>query len=454
MWSRSVCMTAGVFAAPPSVGPLQFRSPPNSAGSSCETTSRLSKARGLRQAGALGVGLCSLFWTLAVLRAADDRVLSATDVDRRPNQIGRDLDERNGPRGFSQAADVAGRNVPETAIRRRFRRLKPAECGVGRVIPDLQFRDIDGVAHRVAEFKSWRATVIAVTSTSCPLSKRCLPTLARLEKQYAKDVRFVFVDPTPTDGDETIREAIQTNGLKGPYVLDPDGTFLAPLGAKSTTDCFVIDKALTLRHRGAVDDQYGFGYTLAQPEQSLLADALDAVLHGRAPEIAATDAPGCSLGLRQRVPSGSQGAMNASLTYHNRISRIIQANCVECHRPGGAAPFSLMHPNDVMAHAAMISEVVKNGTMPPWFAAPPPRGTASKWANDRSLTAADKSDLDDWLNGDRRSGDPADAPVAVAYSDAWQIGEPDAVVQLPTPVAVPAEGVMPYQHIIVPTNFD
>ena len=305
MWIRSVCMTAGVFAGPPSVGPLPFRSPPNPPGASfepCETTSRLSKIRGLRQAGALGVGLCSLFWALAVLRAADDRVLPAADVDRRPNQIGRDGDERNGPGGFSQAADVAGRNAPETTIRQRFRRLKPAECAVGRIIPNLQFRDIDGVAHRLAEFRSWPATVIAVTSTSCPLSKRCLPTLARLEKQYAKDVRFVFVNSTPTDGDETIRAAIQTNGLQGPYVLDPDGTLLASLGAKSTTDCFVIDSALTLRYRGAVDDQYGFGYARAQPEQSLLADALDAVLHGRTPEIAATDAPGCSLGLRQRVP--------------------------------------------------------------------------------------------------------------------------------------------------------
>ena len=80
MWIRSVCMTAGVFAGPPSVGPLQFRSPPNPPGASfepCETATRLPKIRGLPQTGALGVGLCSLFWALAVLRAADDRVLPA-----------------------------------------------------------------------------------------------------------------------------------------------------------------------------------------------------------------------------------------------------------------------------------------------------------------------------------------------------------------------------------------
>ena len=57
------------------------------------------------------------------------------------------------------------------------------------------------------------------------------------------------------------------------------------------------------------------------------------------------------------------------LTYHARIERIVQANCVECHRAGGAAPFALETYEDVVAHKGMIKKVVDRGTMPPWFAA-------------------------------------------------------------------------------------
>ena len=60
--------------------------------------------------------------------------------------------------------------------------------------------------------------------------------------------------------------------------------------------------------------------------------ALDEALAGKPPVIGATEAPGCSL-----EPDTSK-AKAVPLTYHARIERIVQANCVECHRAGGAAP--------------------------------------------------------------------------------------------------------------------
>ncbi len=91
--------------------------------------------------------------------------------------------------------------------------------------------------------------------------------------------------------------------------------------------------------------------------------------------------------------------------------------------------------------------------MPPWFAAPPRKGTVSVWANDRSLAVRDRADLMTWLNSDRQLGDVSDAPVPRIYSETWQLGEPDVIVQLTTPVPIPAEGIMPYQRITVKTNF-
>ncbi len=378
------------------------------------------------------IAVCSLMCALMTLRAA----------------------EKRGESSVEEYSDPSSRGSGKVSIQQRFHRLKPAECGVGRILPDVPFRDIDGVAHHLADFKSNAATVVAVTSTSCPLSKRYLPTLARLEKIYSKQVRFLFVSATDTDKDSAIRAAIQTHGLTGPYIRDPDGVLLSALGAKSTTECFVIDQALTLCYRGAVDDQYGFGYALAKPRLPLLINAIEAVLAGRTPQTSATDAPGCLLNLKQPKIRSVPGIGNEGLTYHNRISRIIQSNCVECHREGGVAPFSLTQPADMVTHANTIEKVVKEGTMPPWFAAPSKKGAASVWANDRSLAAADKADLETWLNGDRPLGDPADAPVAPVFTDHWQMGEPDALVPLPNAIHVPAEGIMPYQRVTVKTSFD
>lgn len=108
-------------------------------------------------------------------------------------------------------------------------------------------------------------------------------------------------------------------------------------------------------------------------------------------------------------------------------------DCVEFHREGGVAPFALETYEQVVSYAGMIRKQVNEGVMPPWFAAPSHAG-GSGWANDRSLPAADKAALLAWLAGDKNAGDPADAPTARVYPKEWEIGTPDAVVRIPTPI--------------------
>ena len=44
-------------------------------------------------------------------------------------------------------------------------------------------------------------------------------------------------------------------------------------------------------------------------------------------------------------------------------------------------------------------------------------------------------------------------PAARTFPDGWTIGTPDLVVEMPEPLAVPAQGVVTYQHFRVPTGF-
>ena len=328
--------------------------------------------------------------------------------------------------------------------------LKPGEAGVGRMVANLSFAAIDGREGRLAGFAEAKALVIAFTGTGCPLARKYTPSLARLEREYSpRGVRFLFVNPTAADPVGEIRALIAEHGLSGPYVHDSEGVFPRELGAKTTTEMFVLDAARTVVFRGAIDDQHGLGYSREAPRRRFLADALDAVLSGGLPVVAATEAPGCVL----EVERTAAAARPEPLTYHGRISRIIQASCLECHRPGGVGPFSLLTYDDVVSRAGMISRQVARGAMPPWFAAPAPEGEPSHWRNDRSLSAEDKSDLLAWLQGDRAPGDPADAPLPRSFPDGWLIGKPDAVIELPRAVAVKADGVMPYQTLRVETTF-
>ncbi len=268
--------------------------------------------------------------------------------------------------------------------------------------------------------------------------------LAAIEKQYeSQGVKFIFVDPIEADSIQDAMKTISLHGFRGPYVREAGGQIAAQLDAKSTTEVFVLDAARTLVYRGAVDDQYGLGFSLDAPRHTYLLDALKAVLEGGTTAIRATTAPGCALAVTKN------GHISTRVTYHARISRILQTHCNECHHADGPAPFALETYQQVVSHAGMMSKQVERGAMPPWYAA----GGKHQWANDRTLPAQDKADLLAWLQGNRPEGNPAEAPLPRQFAKDWEIGVPDAILRIPEPIAVKATGKMPYQNVYVSAGF-
>ena len=340
----------------------------------------------------------------------------------------------------------------ESPIRLGPQLVKPGEYGIGKQIPQLSFKDINGKTHSLAEFADRSAIVFAMTGTGCPLCLKYAPTLANIERQYRnQDVEFIFLNPNQSEQIQELSDAVQTHGFQGPYIQDGDRKLAIALKANTTTEVFVLDQARTLVYRGAVNDQYGFGYALQGPRRDFLIDALDAVLDGQIPATQATTSPGCELA----YPSVE--ASKIPITYHNRISRIIQSNCLECHRAGGTAPIAFEQYVSVKDYAGMIADVLQRNIMPPWFAGPAVNEQhdsphALRWANDRSLSDAEKNDLLSWINAGAPEGDPANKPLDKHFPEGWLIGKPDATFRLPEPIQVKATGTMPYQYATVETN--
>jgi thiol-disulfide isomerase/thioredoxin len=355
------------------------------------------------------------------------------------------------PASESPGADSDTSAPAELAVREGPKPLRPGDHGIGRRPGDVAFTDLAGTPQSLSKVADGRVTVVAMTSTSCPLSRKYLPTLEELVTTSGAGIAWVLVNPVATDAPAEMRAAAARFGDRVIYAHDAEGLLAAAVGAVTTTDVVVLAADRTVAYHGAIDDQYGVGYSLESPRKRFLAAALAAIRAGEAPPVPATEAPGCVLDM----PAAT--APPADLTYHGRIARIIERHCVECHRDGGAGPFPLDSYADLVAHAAMVGEVIDRGTMPPWFAAPTPADPETgrvhtPWANDRSLAEAEKKDLAAWLAGGRPEGDPAHAPAPRTYPDGWQIGTPDAVFEFAEPVPVKATGVMPYQTVIVDTH--
>lgn len=328
--------------------------------------------------------------------------------------------------------------------------LKGSEHGVGHRVADVTLKDLDGKAHRLSELADGKPLVIGLFGATCPISNKLGPEVARLEKDFAsRGVAFAWVCPVAGESDDEIRAYVKGSGVAGPVLRDADKALIETVSATTTTEVFVLDAARTLVYRGAVNDQYGLGYAKAEAREPFLREALEATLRREPPAVVATSAPGCALDLPEAAASGT-----APVSYHNQIARILQNHCVECHREGGLGPFRLDTYEDVIEHAGMIRKQVDRGAMPPWFASPAQSGAHAIFANDRSLSERDKADLLSWLaTKDRPKGDPAEAPVPRTFATDWVIGEPDALLQIPRPFNIKAEGTMPYQNAVVETTF-
>src|SRR5450432_1613732 len=74
-------------------------------------------------------------------------------------------------------------------------------------------------------------------------------------------------------------------------------------------------------------------------------------------------------------------SLPAQTTFTRDVAPILQARCQVCHRPGEAAPFSLLTYAQARPWAKAIKEAGLTRKMPPWFADP----HYGRFSNDGSL---------------------------------------------------------------------
>ncbi len=292
----------------------------------------------------------------------------------------------------------------------------------GMRVDNFTLTDQQGVAHELYYYRTNPAVVI-VTGKS---GASAVAAVEKLRGAYeGKGVAFFALN--------SARGPAQAIGdLKKPGempVLDDSLQLVGrSLGVSSTGEVFVINtKTWTVAYHG--------------PDTGL-APALDAVLAGKAPAVTEASVKGAAIDF----PDRAKAAQFAKISYAKDVAPILADKCVACHTEGGVAPFAMDSYDIVKAMAPTIREALRTKRMPPYQA----DRHGAKFKNDMSLSDTKLLTLVNWVEAGAPRGEGDDPLAKMAYTaPEWPFGKPDVILNLPE-FAIPASGVLPYEHFVVP----
>lgn len=135
-------------------------------------------------------------------------------------------------------------------------------------------------------------------------------------------------------------------------------------------------------------------------------------------------------------------------TFTKDVAPILQRNCVSCHRPGHAAPFSLVSYADARPRAAAIAKAVGARVMPPWL----PDHAEPGFLGERRLGDDQIALLKTWAETGASEGHAADLPAQQSLSTSWELGTPDHVARPAKPYTLAPVGHDVYRNLVIPLD--
>jgi hypothetical protein len=140
------------------------------------------------------------------------------------------------------------------------------------------------------------------------------------------------------------------------------------------------------------------------------------------------------------TPPASQDSLHP--TFARDIAPIVYQNCSACHHssePGalcGTNAFPLLSYEDVKQHASAIVAVTRSRVMPPWL----PQPGYGDFADDHRLSDVQIRLISEWVREGAPAGTGPETTPAPHYSEGWQLGQPDMILESSRPLSIPASG--------------
>lgn len=311
-------------------------------------------------------------------------------------------------------------------------------------VENFRLNDHAGKSWELYRLKDAPAVVFYVYGVGCPIVQKGMPAFARLHEAYTpKGVKFLMLDANDADTRADLAADVKSFNIPAPILLDPAQAISRSLGVTRTAECIVVNPkdGWKIVYRGPIDDRFDYGAQKPAATKEFVKDALEAVLAGTPVAEPKVDTKGCIVSF----------ADTDKLTYEKDIAPVVQAKCAGCHVEGGIAPFAFSGYEQVKSRAKMMRESIRTKLMPPWHADAP----AGTFSNDRALSLEEERNLLAWLDAGapRAEGtpDPLAENKAIAH-DEFELGKPDLLLQLPELQSLPAEGVVDYRYVTVPSG--
>lgn len=173
----------------------------------------------------------------------------------------------------------------------------------GVAAPDFTARDADGKAVKLSDFRG-KTVVLEWTNSGCPFVRAHYDSGMMQQRQRearAAGVVWLTINSGApgkqghVDGAGARAEIATNKAAPAHYLLDADGRIGKLYDAKTTPHLFVIRPDGVLAYQGAIDDKPTAQEADARTAMPWAANAMKAVLAGKAPAPAITRPYGCSV---------------------------------------------------------------------------------------------------------------------------------------------------------------
>ena len=121
-------------------------------------------------------------------------------------------------------------------------------------------------------------------------------------------------------------------------------------------------------------------------------------------------------------------------TFNEHVFPILEARCLQCHAPGGAAPMALTTHAETVPWGESIRMELIAGHMPPW----PVLTSPARFRNAGALSGRELNILLTWASGGTPVGDANRTPAYTSPSG-WPLGDPDLALQMASPFTLGAD---------------
>ena len=163
---------------------------------------------------------------------------------------------------------------------------------------DFRLKSVDGKMYSMSDYKDAKGFIVVFTCNHCPFAKKYEDRIIELANKYkSKGYILLAINPNdpsvqPEDSYALMQKRAKEKGFGFPYLFDEGQKVYPKYGATKTPHAFLLDKNLTVKYVGAIDDNVEDAGAV---KERYLENAIAALENKKNPSPSVTKAIGCSI---------------------------------------------------------------------------------------------------------------------------------------------------------------